>query len=357
MDLDHSEARQHARPPADTVVGSETDYQFCEEQLPRVSRTFAACIGFLPPALERAVLLAYLLCRIADTIEDSPTLPVEDKRDLLAAFKKSLTEGEDCPAVQAAFADPQNTDEVMSRECDRVLRCYRALPDAQQAAILPWVSEMCDGMAWFSETYNGSAQHNQLSALESESDLERYCYYVAGTVGHLLTELFHQHHGLSESEYDALKGLSTSFGLGLQLTNIIKDIADDRQRNWSFVPRQLCLQHGLELEHLLDPAYSHASAQVMNHLIEKAQRHLDDALRYCTHLPHRQYRIRLFCLTPLYFAIRTLRQAANDPRLLDPKHKVKISRRQVYRTICATHAVAPSNRLIRQYYQHLAARG
>ena len=74
-----------------------------------------------------------------------------------------------------------------------------------------------------------------MSALIDVADLDQYCYYVAGTVGHLLTALFPLHHRrLSKDHEKRLKALATSFGLGLQLTNIIKDVADDARRGWSF---------------------------------------------------------------------------------------------------------------------------
>jgi farnesyl-diphosphate farnesyltransferase len=140
------------------------------------------------------------------------------------------------------------------------------------------------------------------------------------------------------------------------MTNIIKDVADDRQRGWSFVPRQLCTLAGITPEQLLDPEHRVEADRVMNELIAKAKNHLDDALAYCISLPRSQYRIRLFCLTPLYFAIRTLRLAAADARLLDPGHKVKISRPEVYRTLRMTFLVAPNNHLVRAYYRSLAGK-
>ena len=55
---------------------SDEGYQ--DQILPHVSRTFALTIPQLPPRLRVAVTNAYLLCRIADTIEDEPALsPVE----------------------------------------------------------------------------------------------------------------------------------------------------------------------------------------------------------------------------------------------------------------------------------------
>ena len=145
-----------------------------------------------------------------------------------------------------------------------------------------------------------------------------------------------------------------NFGLGLQLTNIIKDIADDRQRGRSYVPRQLTQLVGIDPEHIQDATHRDESRIVMELLINKASRHLRDALDYCIQLPRSQYRIRLFCLTSLYFAVRTLHRAKHDPRLLDPNHKVKITRAEVYRTVLVTHIVAPINSLVRAYFRHLA---
>jgi farnesyl-diphosphate farnesyltransferase len=95
----------------------------------------------------------------------------------------------------------------------------------------------------------------------------------------------------------------------------------------------------------------------MTMLIDKAKRHLVDALEYSTTLPRSQYGIRLFCLTTLYFAVRTIRLAEADDRLLDPEHKVKISRGEVRRTLLMARIVAPSNRLTRRYFRWLAGPG
>ena len=91
----------------------------------------------------------------------------------------------------------------------------------------------------------------------------------------------------------------------MQLINIIKDVADDRRRGWSFVPRDLCEGAGLRPDDLQDPSRVAQARHVMGTLITKAKGHLRDALSYCTTLPATAYRIRIFCLTSLYFAVRT----------------------------------------------------
>ncbi len=123
------------------------------------------------------------------------------------------------------------------------------------------------------------------------------------------------------------------------------------------MPHQLCQLAGISPDELAEERHHAKARLVMDALIAKARLHLADALSYCTTLPRSQYRIRLFCLTPLYFAIRTLALAERDPRLLDAAHKVKITRGEVYRTISMTYLVAANNHLVRAYYRQLAAKG
>jgi farnesyl-diphosphate farnesyltransferase len=197
-----------------------------------------------------------------------------------------------------------------------------------------------------------------LFALPDVAALDRYCYFVAGTVGHLLTGLFTLHNPtIDAARRQKLEGLATSFGLGLQLTNIIKDATVDRDRGWSFVPTSLCAEYGLTPADLSRPEHRAEAMQVMRVLSTKARGHLDDAVTYCTSLPRREHGIRMFCLIAVYLAIRTLRLAERDPRLLDRDHTLKITRGEVKRTLVTTAIVAPSNGLVRAYYGLLARAG
>lgn len=312
------------------------DRAFCRSVLPSVSRTFALTIRLLPPGLEYPVTVAYLLCRVADTIEDTTVIGVEEKRRLLPLLRDCLDDREppaDVAPLRAVFAGHDGEEERLASQADVVLREFRRLPAAQRDAVRPWVQEMCAGMREFVG----------VTSLDSLADLDRYCYVVAGTVGHLLTDLFRLHNGrMSPDRAAALEALATSFGLGLQLTNIIKDVADDRRRGLSFIPRELYT------------AGAGVGPDVLHRLVAKAKRHLRDALDYCTRLPRADYRVRLFCLTSLYFAARTLRLAERRPRLLGSDGALKISRAAVYRTLAATCALAPFNGPVRTYFRWLS---
>jgi farnesyl-diphosphate farnesyltransferase len=331
------------------------DAAWCRAVLPCVSRTFALTIRLLPPRLELPVTVAYLLCRIADTIEDDPQLEPADKAALLAEFRDRLDDGTPAATVARYTAAPADDDQAMTAQSPRVLAVYRALPAVQRAAIAPWVREMCDGMADFAKRCPPSGPTG-LRSLRSVEDLDRYCYYVAGTVGHLLTALFLADRPLPPAARARLEGLANAFGLGLQLTNIIKDVADDRRRGWSFVPSDFCHEIGLDPEQFLSAGNEAQARAVMARMITKADGHLAEALAYTLALPRRWYRVRLFCLTPLCFAVATLRRAESDPELLDPDHKVKISRDEVKRIVRSCFARGLSNRLSSALYRRLGGR-
>jgi farnesyl-diphosphate farnesyltransferase len=111
--------------------------RFATAVLPEVSRTFAISIRFLPGVLGRAVLTAYLLCRIADTIEDDGAAAPERKAELLDAFLRCLADRDAAEAFPALAADiqgdPAHVD--LLRHTDLVCVLLRSLPDHTRARV------------------------------------------------------------------------------------------------------------------------------------------------------------------------------------------------------------------------------
>ncbi len=356
---------REARPYDNPADGRPVDDQlWCELMLPRVSRTFALCIRFLPTDLQQPVLLSYLLCRIADTIEDTPGLDASRKRALLDCLSEALTTPRTpVPELAEAFAQLDGAEARLAASAGRVLGVFEQLPADLRAVVVPWVQEMCQGMGDFAQQRlqgpagagpRGIAENGPvLRTLATETELDRYCYVVAGTVGHLLTGLFGYRRLRGQSDrLSRLDALAESFGSGLQLTNIIVDTGQDQSRGVSYVPDELCLREGLAVEDLLAPATRQKARAVMGRLIGKARSHLEDALQYCELVPRVEYQIRLFCLVPVFLAVRTLRAAESSADF--PSHaRVKIGRSAVYRTVAAARLCASSNHLVRAYTQLL----
>ncbi len=328
--------RIEGRPPKD----EGDDWVYCREALVAVSRTFSKPIQMLPAELERAVTCGYLLCRIADTIEDHPNVPRAQKDMLFGRLLEILERGAPPRGLSLAFEDIEGDDAELSlaRSMPRVMRVFWSLPEAMQSIVSRWVAEMSRGMSLYTHREPGE---DGFVALYTTEDLERYCYYVAGTVGHMLTELFAHALGdrLSKAERAELRHHSESFGAGLQLVNILKDVTDDRQRRWSFVPRSACERAGISIETLTEPSVRHKAHLAVAPLLDIAEDKLERALRYALLLPKEQRGMRLFCLLPLWMAALTLVHARGNDAMFTEGEEVKISRKAVERVIaeCMQH--------------------
>ncbi len=333
-------------------------YRFCKKILPRVSRTFAINIAVLTGNLHKAVLCAYLFCRIADTVEDSEHLPLDMQEKLLDDYIQIFASKDFAVARIRKWVEPFQTFDasqpynLLVQNSDQVLMAFLSLPQESQQAIGDCVMEMARGMK---ETVSRQKESNaQVYSFQTISDLEEYCYYVAGTVGIMLTKLFSQHApAMSDHAVKLAKKLEVSFGFGLQLTNIIKDCRDDFRRGWCYIPSQLADKHGVPIEKFFDAQYERESLAVLGELVGKAASHLDDALTYTLLIPRREVRMRLFCLWPLFFAIKTLTVVNGNPDLLTGRNRVRISRGEVYETLIHTTLICWSNRLLKRTYWKL----
>jgi farnesyl-diphosphate farnesyltransferase len=320
------------------------DLAYQEAILPRVSRTFALTIPQLPEDLRTVVANAYLLCRIADTIEDSDSLNVEEKERLSAQFVDIVSDA--APAqrfaqdLSALLGDPAGQAENdLVRNTARVVRLTHSFAPSQRAAVERCVRIMSAGMGEFQR---GRYVHG----LRDQPHLDRYCYHVAGVVGEMLTELFCFHSRRVAKKREALAKLAVSFGQGLQMTNILKDIWEDKQRNMCWLPQGVFTSVGFDLSNL-SRAHGDAAFQVgLARLIAVALAHLRNAVDYALLIPHSERGLRNFCLWAIGMAVLTLRKI-NRNRGFTSGAQVKITRRMVAAATLVTRALCFSNTLLR----------
>jgi farnesyl-diphosphate farnesyltransferase len=304
------------------------DLAFCMAALPEVSRTFAVSIEALPDSLREAVRTAYLLCRIVDTVEDDPGLQRADRRLLFGRFDALLADDEADPlffeeacAELLTGAGGSEAEHELCLNAGAVFRRFRALSPAQRAAIRPHIAEMSRGMREYALRAAGDL------GLASMTDLERYCYFVAGTVGELLTSLFLQIVPVDEATRAELDARAVSFGLGLQLVNIVKDAAADFSRGVCYLPRGLAERLGLPLGALLDPPRRELALALVRAVCQRARHHLDRAREYTELWPvPAGLPIRLFCAVPLALALETLDEVEHGPDTLQPGRCPKVTR-------------------------------
>ena len=322
---------------------NSADEAYQEHILQGVSRTFALTIPQLPAPLSQVVSNAYLLCRIADTIEDDKQLPLEQKRQYSERFIKVVAGSEaaesfakDLSPLLSGTASADERDLI--KQTAAVIRISHSFNPRQRAALERCISIMADGMSQYQET-------NVKNGLKDQADMDKYCYFVAGVVGEMLTELFCDYSKEMDRHRDELMRLAVSFGQGLQMTNILKDIWDDQKRDMCWLPQSVFKQYGSDLHNITAGKNGQEFQAALGHLIGVANSHLANALRYTLYIPGHETGMRRFCLWALGMAVLTLRKL-NKKRDYRDSHEVKISRRSVKATILCTSALARSDTLL-----------
>jgi farnesyl-diphosphate farnesyltransferase len=330
--------------------------KFCVEILPQVSRTFAINIRVLKGELYRAVLVAYLFCRIVDTVEDAEDLSIDLRNRLLdeymAFFEAPVIDPRRVSEWIALFdnLDPYDPQQRLIQNGPSVFAVFSDLPPSTRAILSDCVLEMAAGMK---KTLNRQQPQESFHSLQTMTDLEEYCYYVAGTVGIMLTRLFAAYSkSLEPSAAQKMSDLQLSFALGLQMTNIIKDCSEDYRRDWCYIPADLAAKFGVPIAEFFALQHREQSLATLDDLMIRTAKHLDDALDYTLLLPRSEIRMRLFNLWSLFFAVKTLSKAWHNKDLLCGEVKVKISRCEVYKTLAQTVLLVTSNALLRRLYRH-----
>lgn len=317
-----------------------SDDAFQAHLLQGVSRTFALTIPQLPPMLAKPVSNAYLLCRIVDTIEDEVALDSAQKRRFCQQFAR-IVRGAEAPEPLRDELAPLLSTQTIPAEHElihvipRVIGITHGFEAEQRDALACCVEIMAEGMAEFQDR---DLRHGVATLAE----MDRYCYYVAGVVGEMLTRLFCHYSSAIAAHRDEMMRLAVSFGQGLQMTNILKDLWDDHGRGVCWLPQNVFDATGFELRdlkpHHNDPRFRAGFQQ----LIGIAHGHLANALRYTLLIPSYETGLREFCLWALGMAVLTLRKV-NSHLDFSASSEVKITRRAVKTTIATSRLLRSSN--------------
>ncbi len=209
-----------------------------QHHLAKTSRTFALAIKLLDKELRREVTIAYLLLRIADTLEDADLWPPERRIIALAQLDLILGVDDEVEAKKesARWLDSppcENEDYLaLLAVLPEVMEEGRKLAPTAWETIVRHVRRTIQGMM---SCLSRDGYPSELR-LRSTNEVRGYCYIVAGIVGELLTELFVWQGHVSPSYANKLWQAARFFGEGLQLVNILKDEADDASVGRSFLP-------------------------------------------------------------------------------------------------------------------------
>lgn len=324
------------------------DARYQEYILQGVSRTFALTIPQLPPSLRQVIANAYLLCRIVDTVEDDRALTSEQTRELAEMFTEVVhgnVKAEAFSGTLSPLLSPHTipAEHDLIKNTPAVIRITHSFNPVQRQALERCIRIMGRGMAAYQRT-------GSLAGLDDLAAMDLYCYHVAGVVGEMLTELFCDYSLEIRRNRAVLMRLAVSFGQGLQMTNILKDIWEDRKRGICWLPRDIFLKEGFDLNSL-QPGHSEQSFHTgLGILIGIARAHLQNALTYTCLIPPHETGIRRFCLWAIGMAILTLNKI-NRRRDFTTGSQVKISRKSVKATVFITSLLAGQDWALKKIFE------
>ncbi len=250
------------------------------------SRTFYIPISILPSGLQEAVASAYLCMRAIDQIEDDPDLDNRTKKHLLQNISLTLQAGVDGFPLDAFSVGFKGYESSLQEVSLRIREWSILAPESIAPRIWDATAAMADRMAYW-------ADRNW--KIETEVDLDRYTFGVAGAVGLLLSDLWNWYDGTQSNRTQAI-----AFGRGLQAVNILRNNSEDLTRGVNFFPM------GWNNENLQD----------------YARRHLILADAYTNSLPDGP--ALQFCQIPLALAHGTLDALANGRESLSRSDVVSL---------------------------------
>ena len=117
---------------------------------------------------------------------------------------------------------------------------------------------------------------------ETEEDLIRYCYHVAGTVGRMMALVM----GVAPDDEDTLDR-ATDLGIAFQLSNIARDVREDSEAGRCYLPREWLRDFGLLAETLSEERNRLAVATLVRRLVENVESYEQSARRGVPRLPFR----------------------------------------------------------------------
>ncbi len=296
----------------------------------------------VPADVRDQVSLAYLFARAADTIADTELIDRPRRLDYLRQLKTQFVSDQIAWAqvhdIQKALV-PLQHESAESVLIERLEDCFKLLqgfsPDDRRR-VQRLMTTLTQGMEMDLTVFPGTLA-GDLVALKTLDDLDRYTYYVAGCVGEFWTDLMCAHRrALSSWNVREMAAVGVRFGKGLQLTNIVKDVAHDLQKGRCYIPETMLSHAGLNPRDLLDQHNLFRFRPVLSKLGRMAVEHLDQGWLYTMAIPRYETRLRLSCMWPILSAGESLKLVMSSPDLLNPAAKVKIPRSKVYQMIALT---------------------
>ncbi len=224
-----------------TVVDSKDLNQVPDEVIRTHSKTFYFATSFLPPPQREAIRALYAFCRVTDDLVDQENACHEEIQN----WRKQVN------LYSSQQSHPILFTWAKIREKYSIDRKYEA--------------DLMDGVE----------MDLCVKSYATWDELQLYCYRVASTVGLLSIPII----GLAKgASFIQAAPYAIQLGIALQLTNILRDIGEDRRRGRVYLPIEDLNQFGLSVNDIRNEVFDHRFKGLMRFEIQRARNLYQQAL-------------------------------------------------------------------------------
>ena len=221
----------------------EQAYQHCQRVAKEHASNFYYAFRTLPARKRRAIYSVYAYCRLCDDIADGD-LPIETKRTELARVRQDLT------AAMSPEPPPAPSPE------------FRSLGDAVHTFDIP--------VSYLEEVIDGVESDLTKTRFADFSELRTYCYKVASVVGLICIEIF-GYRDPKAREY------AVDMGIALQLTNILRDLKEDAERDRIYIPQEDLNRFGYSEDDLMRGVVNERFRALMKFQADRARSYYESS--------------------------------------------------------------------------------
>ena len=263
--------------PATDGITLDKAYAVCRAIARREAKNFYYAFVALPKARRNAICAIYAFMRQADDLADDESFSLAERRARLDAWLaawRGVCQGADA-------ADP----------------VFLAVRDATTRFNIPLhlLDELVEGVTMDLEPAASDAPDTYATF----ADLYRYCYLVASVVGLVCIRIF----GYSDP---GAEKLAEETGIAFQLTNILRDVAEDAERNRVYLPLEDLAAHEVTLESLLHRGAGQSPSAneraLLESIAQRAEKFYDSA-QLLLPLIDRESRPALWVLVAIYHGL------------------------------------------------------
>lgn len=304
-----------------------------------VSRSFYLTLRVLPRVIRPQVSLAYLLARIADTIADTDLIATTERVDVLGQWRDTISGTRSAPIDLRPFVgrETDSAENLLLDQANNAALLLDSMPENDAKLIRTVLDTIISGQLLDLERFQDSSK-GDVTFLATESDLDDYIYRVAGCVGEFWTHICFRHLGnASAKPPESLLDKAVQFGKGLQLVNVLRDLATDYDQGRCYLPDESIDYFEISKAHW---GHDPNMQRMIEHFLAKARLFLNAGWNYTVQLPASWRRVRLACAWPILIANETLDALPiDDP--FNPARRAKISRKRVHSIMTRTVLYQP----------------